>query len=135
MRAWFLLCLLAAACSFEHGSVAGDAAMAPDGDDARGTCTTFSSQLDTCALAPSDMDLTLSGDNTYDTTLGTLLAGTSPVTVTHMKMMGKAGPIDVVRVHDLHLTSNAKLRATGSVPLAIVAYGTITLDMNALIDL
>lgn len=138
MRAWAPLYLLAAtaplaACSFEHGRLATDGGTDSDASDGR-SCTSFSTQVDTCKLAPTDMDLVLSGTSTYDTMTGVLMSGSMIVPVTHMQMMGGAGPIDVVRVRDFHVTANAKLRATGPVPLAILAWGTVTLDAGASID-
>ena len=127
------LVLLLAACSFEHGRVG---ATSPDANDhdAQPGCVSFSSQVDTCALAASDMDLTLTGVTTYDTNAGTLVAGTTPIAITHMQLAGKAGPLEVLIVRDFRMSTGAKLRATGTVPLAILAFGSIAIEANAAID-
>jgi hypothetical protein len=132
MRAWLLLTL--AACSFQHGTVPDVEVDAMPDLDAPPTCVSFSSQFDTCGLAPNDMDLTLTGKNTYNTSTGTLLAGTTTVTVMRMQLAGKAGPVEVVLVRDFHMTANSALRATGSMPLAVLAFGSITIDGGAAID-
>ena len=136
MRVWLWLFVLGAAgCSFEHGQVAPqDGAIEIDAIDAPPSCKTFSSQLDTCAMSESTVDLTLTGMNTYDTTTGMLTTGANPIPVTRINIAGKAGPLEVVLVRDFHMTANARLRATGSMPLAIVAFGTITIDAGAVID-
>jgi hypothetical protein len=92
--------LLLAACSFEHGALPSDTtdAIEPDGPPG---CASFSSQLDTCALTPSDMDLTLSGTSTYNTDAGTLVTDQVSVSITRMQVAGKAGPLEVLIVRDL----------------------------------
>lgn len=133
-QSWLFLAATCAACSFEHGKsldTGVDAMPEPDGPPA---CVSFSSQFDTCMLEPSTDDLTLTGQNTYDTTMGKLTAGSTPVAITRMQMTGKAGPVEVLLVHNFGMMANAKLRATGDVPLAILAFGTITIDAGALID-
>jgi len=126
----------AAGCSFQSGQLPPDAIgdPIPDAVDAPPTCTSFSSQVDTCGLTESMQDLTLTGMNTYDTAAGTLVAGSSPIAIERMQVAGKAGPIELVVVRDLHMTANARLRASGTMPLAILAFGTITLDAGAVID-
>jgi hypothetical protein len=119
-----------AACSFDHGEVPGPST---DADTDGIACTSFSTQVDTCALT-GDQDLTLTGTNTYDTTMGTLNAGTTPVAITRMRLVGNAGQLETLIVHDFHMAANAQLRAVGNAPLAIVAFGTITLDGSSLID-
>jgi hypothetical protein len=133
MRAWALLFLLAA-CSFEHGTQATDIDATVAGPDSPAGCASFSSQVDTCMLAPSDQDVTLNGANTYDTTMGTLKSGANPVSITRMQLTGKAGPLEVMIVRDFRLMANAKLRATGTYPLAILAFGKIAIDGSAQID-
>src|SRR5690349_6437084 len=134
-RSWLLHVLAALpACSFAPGSpgLAIDGAVSTDGDAP--ACTSFSSQLDTCGVATSSDTLTLSGEYTYDTTQGTLKSAGGNVTITRMQVTGKAGPIEVWLVGDLHATSGARLRAIGNVPLAIVAFNAITIDANATLD-
>ena len=127
---WFV-----AACSFTHGS----AGIAMDGsagvrDGAPDAACAFSTQLDTCGLSGTD-DLTLTGANTYDTDSGTLMMGGTPLAVTHVQLAALEGPVDAIVVHDFHMTPASSLRATGSLPLAIVAFGAATLDGSAVIDL
>ena len=136
MRVW-LLSMLLAACSFDHGQVAPDGGTTAFGDadaDGQVACVSFSSQFDTCALAPSDTDLTLTGAYRYDTDAGTLALDDASVPVTRMQLMGKAGLVEVVLVRDLRMTANSTLRATGALPLAFVAYGAITIEGSASID-
>jgi hypothetical protein len=133
-----LLLALVAGCGFEHGALGTDAGAGSGSADARGPdgppgCVSFASQLDTCTLT-GEGDLTLSGTNTYDTTTGRLLADTTPVAITRMQIQGDAGPIELLVVHDFHITANARLKAIGMQPLGILAYGTITLDTGAIID-
>jgi hypothetical protein len=134
MRGWVLLYLLAA-CSFEHGTPSADIDAAVVLPDSAEGCTSFSSQVDTCMLAPSDQDITLTGANTYDTTMGKLMAGSNPVAITRMQVAGKAGLIELMIVRDFRLMANAKLRATGDVPLAILAFGKIAIDGSAQVDI
>ncbi len=123
---YFLLAVLGA-CSFRMNATsidAGDAAI-PDADDCQ-----FSSQTDTCALGLPQNDLVLSGDSTYDTDAGTLNGMPAP----HMRLTGKEGPFDALLVRDFHMTLGATLRATGSVPFAVIAFDQIILDGNTRID-
>jgi hypothetical protein len=123
---YFLLALLGA-CSFRMNATttdAGDAAP-PDADDCQ-----FSSQTDTCALGLPQNDLVLSGDNTYDTDAGTLNGVPAP----HMQLTGEEGPFDALLVRDFHMTLGATLRATGSLPLSVIAFDQIILDGNTRID-
>src|SRR5262245_28256620 len=98
------------ACSFDHGNELADSVDASTGDATSSGCHSFSSQLDTCVITPSDMSLTLTGNHTYDTTQGKLLAGSTAVAITRMQLAGKAGPLEVLVVDDLHMTANAQLR-------------------------
>lgn len=123
MREWVLLCGLAA-CSFRHGELSANGAIDTS------SCQSFSSQLDTCAFAGIS-DFTLTGKTTYDTTQGVL---TPSVAITRMSLVGKAGPIEVIFARNVRITAGAALRATGALPLAIVAYGAITIETGALID-
>jgi hypothetical protein len=137
MRARFWQFFVAASlsgCSFEHG-VAPDRPDASVEIDSGMSCTSFSSQLDTCALSPATDNVTLTGQNTYDTTTGTLMAGTTPVPITRMQVMGKAGPIELLLVNDFHMTANSGLRAVGDLPLAILAFNMIAIDGSAILDL
>lgn len=133
MRGRYLLLFLAA-CSFEHGAAPADID-APLGEpDGPPACKSFSSQFDTCMLTDPATTLTLTGQYTYDTTAGTLTVGSTPVAITRMQLDGKAGPVEVLIVTDFHMSANARLRAVGNVPLAILAFGMIAIDGDALID-
>ena len=133
--AGLVLLLAASACTFAPGAAsATDPDAQPSIDSSTPGCHSFASQLDTCLLTPSSESLTLLGDHTYNTSLGTLSNGTSNVAITRMQLTGKAGPLEVLIVDNFRMTANARLRATGSVPLAILAFGTITIDGNARID-
>ncbi len=137
MRAWLLLSLLAAACSFDHGTVPDDATGDGSGSDidVPAGCVSFSSQFDTCGLAKGELDLTLTGETTYNTDTGALIAqGAVMVDVMRMQLAGKAGPVEVVVVRDFRMMANASLRATGALPLAILAFGSITIEAGAAID-
>src|SRR5262245_52806997 len=125
---------LAAACSFDPGVGATQPdANAPDSLGTPG-CHSFSSQFDTCLLTPSDASLTLSGQHTHATTMGKLYNGTPPAAITRMQIAGKAGPLEVLIVDDFRMATNARLRATGTTPLAILAFGSIAIDAGATID-
>jgi hypothetical protein len=127
----YLLVVLVAACSFKTHEVAG-----PDGTtgDAQpivdALSCEFSSQTDTCALGMPSNDLVLSGPHVYDTDTGLLDGNPAP----HMVLTGHAGPFDAILVRDFHMTLGATLRATGSLPLGVIAFGSITLDATTLID-
>ena len=125
-----LLLVLIAACSFKTHEVAstdggGDAAPLIDAPMCQ-----FSSQTDTCALGNPTNDLTLSGSNTYDTDTGLLDGLAAP----HMHLTGQAGTFDAIIVRNFHMTLGSSLRATGSLPLGIIAIGSINLDATTLID-
>jgi hypothetical protein len=122
-----LLPVALCACSFRMnaaGTDAGDGAI-PDALDCQ-----FSSQTDTCALGMPQNDLILSGSNSYDTDAGTLNGSAAP----HMRLTGKEGPFDAILVRDFHMTLGATLRATGSLPFAVIAFDQIILDGNTRID-
>lgn len=137
MRAW-LLSMLLCACSFEHGRLLAGSDATMEGDaatpDAPPPCASFSSQFDTCALEPSGQDLVLTGQNTYDTATGTLTAGSTTLAVARVQLLGKEGPLEVVVVRDFRMSPNARLRAIGPLPLAILAFGAIRLDSSAQLD-
>jgi len=126
-----LLLVLVAACSFRtHEGASSDAMGGDDAPLIDAQSCQFSSQTDTCALGNPSNDLTLSGSNSYDTDTGLLDANPAP----HMRLMGQEGPFDAIIVHDFHMTLGASLRATGSLPLGIIAFGSITLDATTVID-
>ncbi|HUJ61690.1 MAG TPA: hypothetical protein VLX92_24470, partial [Kofleriaceae bacterium] len=134
MRAAVWCCCLAVGCSFSHGTSSSDAAGGANRADAAGDAPecAFSLLVDTCTLTPG-MDLILSGDHTYATDQSTLDG--APVAATHMRLSTPTGTVEALIVGKLELTANAKLRVTGSLPIAIVAFDTAQLDGGALIDL
>ena len=96
-------------------------------------CTTFSTQFDTCTLMFGG-DLSLSGMVTYDTVTNELVVDGVMMPVQHQKLTIGGSPIDAIYAHDVKLAGNAKLRATGTLPFAIVASGRVTLENGASID-
>jgi len=125
----YLVLALLAACSFQPRA-AGTSGIDAPGATIDAGCHTFSTQTDTCGLGSGAADLTLSGSNTYDTDTGELDGSAAP----HMTFIGQAGPIDVLVVHDFHMTLAATLRATGDKPFGVIATGSILLDGMTLID-
>ncbi|MEO7736198.1 MAG: hypothetical protein ABIY55_34890 [Kofleriaceae bacterium] len=120
--------LLATGCAFRTQSGApADAAPVAD------ACTTFSSQVDTCALSLT-MDLALTGTVTYDTSVHVLTVDGVAIPVTSQTLATKASDMDALLVHDLHLTAGTTVRATGTLPFAIVASGSVTIDADTMID-
>ena len=127
-----LECSTQGTCEPRGGSAGGDDAGADAPGDA---CTppSFSSQVDTCGLA-LDTDLTLTGSVTYDTLTHVLQVGGVVMAVSHMTLMAKAGEVDAIFARNVRLTAGAGLVATGPLPFAIVASGSVTLDGSAAID-
>jgi hypothetical protein len=123
----YLLTLGLCACSFRMNAAGTDAS---DGTTIDALACQFSSQTDTCALGMPQNDLVLSGSNSYDTDTGMLNGMAAP----HMRLTGKEGPFDALLVRDFHMTLGATLRATGSLPLGVIAFDQIILDGNTRID-
>ncbi len=98
-----------------------------------GECETFASQFDTCMFAV-DEDLTLSGTITYDTGTHELTVDEEMMPVAHRTLAAGAGDVDAIFAHNVQLAAGAQLRATGVLPLAIVANGNVTLEDGAMID-
>jgi hypothetical protein len=96
-------------------------------------CESFASQVDTCALAFAG-DLTLAGTITYDTAKHALTVNGIAMTVTSTTLAAKAGEVDAIVAHNVRLVAGAALRATGTLPFAIIASGSITLEGGASID-
>lgn len=97
-------------------------------------CVTFSHHVDTCARTGGD--LTLTGMNRLDTDSGVMMAGAAPVSVTTGLVTTTTNGVQVrvLYVGSLTFAANAQLRAVGSLPLAIVATGKVSLGMGAVID-
>lgn len=97
-------------------------------------CVTFSSLLDTCAL-PAAADLSILFAASYDTDRGELRFGGAVVPTTHMRLMtNDGGPVDAIIARDVTFSPNVILRAIGSVPFAIIATGTISLQGTSQIN-
>jgi hypothetical protein len=144
MRSGALVLGLLAACGFQAPSAPGtsdggaqDGPGGSDGpgggDDTSGSGCSFSSQIDTCKLT-LDTDLTLSGMITYDTTRHELRVNGTIMTVAHTTFTTKDSDVDAILARDVHLTSGSGFNATGQLPFAIVASGSITLENGASID-
>jgi hypothetical protein len=121
-----------AGCGFSSrgaGAGASSDAEAP-GPDA---CATFATQVDTCQLT-FDGDLMLSGTVAYDTTMHELRVNGTVMSVAHTTLTARAGDVDAIFAHNVRLTTGTTLRATGTLPFAIVAGGSVTLDDGATID-
>ncbi len=136
MRSGALVLGLLAACGFHASGTPGapDGPGAPGGgDDTPGSGCTFSSQVDTCQLT-LDTDLTLSSAATYDTATHELRVNGAVMAVAHTTFTTKDSDVDAILARNVHLTSGVGLSATGPLPFAIVASGSITLDDGASID-
>ena len=133
MRAVLALGLLGSGCGF---SVAAGGNGDSDGglDAPPEACVSFSSQLDTCGK--TGLDTTLSGTLTLNTDTGELLQGTTPLSITSAVVSTTTNHLEVRAwyVRSLTLSANTQLRAVGTRPLAIVAYGKVSFLMGALID-
>ena len=95
-------------------------------------CVSFSTQLDTCANGGGD--LTLTGTNTINTDTGVFTSSTVTVTTNVVTTSTNGVMVRVLYVGSLTFVANAQLRAVGSLPLAIVASGKISMATGALID-
>jgi len=121
---------LLAGCSFTPGTASSDAAadaLVTDG------CTTFSQQVDTCALPPGSA-VNLSGVVTFDTNTGALFQGAVPIAVTTETLTTPSGEIKAIIATSVVFAPGTRLRAVGARPLAIIATDAITLDNDARID-
>lgn len=136
MRAVLALSLLATGCGFS---------VAPSGvsDDQPGdgsvdvpidACVSFSSQLDTCGK--SGPTTTLSGTLTLDTDTGVLTQGGTPMPITSAVVSTVTNQLEVRAwyVGALTFAANTQLRAVGSRPLAIIAYGKVSMLMGSVLD-
>lgn len=120
--------------SFSGGGC-GFSSSPSSGDDqpGMGTCKSFASQVDTCQLT-FDGDLMLLGNMTYDTGLHELRVNGTMMPVPHMTLATQAGDVDAILAHNVRITSGAGLRATGVLPFAIIASGSVMFDDGASID-
>jgi hypothetical protein len=110
-------------------SIVSDDALADAGviDVLQDGCTTFSSQLDTCAFT-FDTPLSLSGANTYNTTTGVLTTPGGSISPPHVVVTGPAGELDVIVASTVELATTASLRVVGVRPLALVASGDLQIE-------
>ena len=126
---------LTAGCGFTTGEAPGDDQSGSNGGTVKpDACTSFSQQLDTCA--GSGADLTLSGMNVFNTDTGILAAEAGAVMTTSALVTTTTNAVEVraLYVGSLTLAANAKLTATGTRPLAIVAHGKVYLLQGAMLD-
>ena len=97
-------------------------------------CVSFSSQLETCGKTGAP--LTISGMNTLNTDTGVMMNGTTTVMLASEIVVASTNQIElrVIYAGNVMFTANAQLRAVGSRPLAIIAFGDVSLGAGALID-
>jgi hypothetical protein len=107
-----------------------DAGMA-DIDGSVGSCTTFSSQLDTCGLPSGDLMLTQT--TTFNT--DTRQLSPAPAGSYDTRQFNTQGDrVAAIVAGNVVLADGVQLRAIGSLPFAIVASGRVTLGPGAAID-
>ncbi len=119
-----------AGCGFSSPASAPVVDAPPPGPDA---CVSFSAQLETCDL-PLAVDVTLSGMVAYDTTRHVLTVAGAETPVASRVVPTQTGSVDAILARDLRIAPGTQLRATGELPLAIIAGGRVTVDDGALID-
>ena len=76
----------------------------------------------------SDGGLVVDTDATYDTDLGTFIAGQIPDPVSAVVPQSQGENLRVISVTTLTVTSGVSLRAVGSLPLVVAARGDIEID-------
>lgn len=134
-----LACGLAAGCSFAVPAQESSSAFADGGGDVvevlADACVSFSQQLDTCMVTPG-ADLALDGAYQLDTDTGVLTLGATTVVVDTSLVVTTTNHVEVrvLSVGQLTFAMGAKLRATGTRSLAIVARGAISLPKDAQLD-
>lgn len=137
MRAVLALALVGCGFSVPATGSGGDDEPPRDGsiDQPRDACVSFSSQLETCgrSAAPS---LTIGGLNTFDTNTGVMTNNGINVAVSSELVVASTNQVElrVVFTDGVTFEPNAQLRAVGTRPLAIVAYGKVTLAAGAVLD-
>ncbi|MBA3464576.1 MAG: hypothetical protein H0T46_31885 [Deltaproteobacteria bacterium] len=134
MRAVLALALVG--CGFSVPANGSDDEPSRDGsiDQPLDACVSFSSQLDTCGK--TGVPLTISGVNTLDTDTGVMMNGNATVALTSAVVVASTNQIElrVIYASTVMFAANAQLRAVGSRPLAIIAFGNVSLAAGALID-
>src|SRR5689334_18061276 len=120
--------VFAAGCTFHPA----DPPAAPDGSAIPG-CASFSQQLDTCTLPPTQ-PLELSGRRTFDTNTGSLFRGATPIPVDTVTIATPAGELKAIVASTVVIDPSTQLRADGARGFAIVATDAIQLMTGAVID-
>ena len=118
------------------GDAAGpavDASIPPD------ACVSFSAQFDTCGLLGSlgtDVRIGTPGavNAAYNTDTHVLTVDAVAMDVPHMTVMTKGRMVDAILGHNVFVAQGVVLRASGKLPFAIVASGSITLETTAMIN-
>jgi hypothetical protein len=109
-----------------------DATTEPDRPTDGEPCSSFSIFVDTCTQPGSGI-LNLSRPLTFDTDTGTLVRDETQtdVAVTTVVMTTPVGPIRAIVADSVVMDDTVSMQAFGSLPFAIVATTSITIDNNA----
>lgn len=132
MRVVVVVVWLVAACGFTPSAATSDGSVAdsrnPDSrHDAAQGCESYSTQLDTCMIGSgANLDLTLSGSNSYNTDTHVLTESSATSSPPHVVVMTSTGPVDVLFVGSF--TLGGTFRITGSNAFGIAAAGGVTID-------
>ena len=126
---------VAAGCGFQSpaGAAADGGAGSDTGHDGSGGCTSFATLVNTCQLS-FDNNLIVNGAASYDTDSHMLLIGGTSTSFVPKTVMIGLDQVDVISAHDVHLGISARLRATGSHGLVIIANHDFLIDQDAQID-
>lgn len=126
---------VAAGCGFHSpaGAAADSGAGSDTGHDGSGGCTSFATLVNTCQLS-FDSDLIVDAAASYDTDSHVLVIGGTARSFALKTVMIGTDQVDVISAHDVHLGISARLRATGSHGLAIIANHDFLIDDDAQID-
>ena len=130
MRSGLALASVLMGCSFDLPADIHADGGNPSSPDA---CVSFSSQLDTCALA-EPIPLDLSGMLVFDTDTGVLTRNGISVSVVSQALPTPGGEVRALLATLVIFQNDAQLRAQGTRGFAIVATGSITMQAGSLID-
>jgi hypothetical protein len=134
VRARSCILAIAAGCSFRHGVVLGDGAVAPDVSDApiprpdgQGACawSYAPSNFDPCSLPPG-VPLTVANGNTYTIDTG----GTS---LPHTPSTMQSNNVPIIVVHLTSLDVQGTLATSGDAALVIAVDGMVQVEANAIV--